>query len=323
MTISVPSAVDILIVGAGPAGLSAALYATRSCRSTLVVHDEASRAARIPVTHNVPGFEEGIRGAELLARLQRHAERYGAKLEGALVTHAARVDDRFELAGADGQRWSARALILATGVVLNQIPIDEATHEAALELGVLRYCPICDGFEHRGERIAVVGFDGSGAAEAIFLSGYTRDVTLLPRHDVELTDSERCNLEAAGIATIATPISHYAPVRGAMKVFLKGEISPLTFDIMFPGLGVRPRNELATMLGLAVNDVGNVSRESPFETAVPGLFCAGDIADGLDQISVAMGHGALAATRAHNWLREQDGATAESVLEHPPSSTIS
>ena len=315
-----PPEVDIAIVGAGPAGLSAALYAARFCRSTLVLHDDASRATRIPATHNVPGFESGIGGSELVKRMTSHAERYGAVLETASITTVEIVDGRFRLTSETDRQWSARALILATGVELNQIPLDAKTHEVALEMGVLRYCPICDGFEHQGERIAVVGFDSSGAGEAIFLQGYSADVTLLPRHDVELTATERQDLNAAGVKTIMTPIARYVPTPAAMHVYLDDGSPPLAFDIMFPGLGVRPRNGLAKMLGLAVNDVGTVAQCAPFGTVRPGLFCAGDIVDGLDQISVAMGHGAIAATKAHNWLRASE---VNPNLLHDPGHTHS
>jgi thioredoxin reductase (NADPH) len=275
----------------------------------LVLHDGASRASRIPITRNVPGLADGIAGKDLLARMSHQVERCGAVIESARVTNALFEHDRFLLTSLDGKQWSARALILATGVELNQIPLDDKTHEAAIRMGVLRYCPICDGYEHRGQRIAVVGFDASGAAEALFLRRYSTDITLLPSRDVELSAAECANLERAGVATIATPIVHYVPVPDAMQVFLEDGSPPLSFDIMFPGLGVRPRNDLAKKLGLAVNDVGNVSQNAPFGTERPGLFCAGDVVDGLDQISVAIGHGAVAATRAHNWLRTQTDDT--------------
>jgi thioredoxin reductase (NADPH) len=172
--------VEIAVVGAGPAGLSAALYSARYCRATLVLHDDASRASRIPITRNVPGLADGIAGKHLLARMSHQVERCGAVIESARVTNALFEHDRFLLTSLDGKQWSARALILATGVELNQIPLDDKTHEAAIRMGVLRYCSICDGYEHRGQRIAVVGFDASGAAEALFLRRYSTDMTFLP-----------------------------------------------------------------------------------------------------------------------------------------------
>jgi thioredoxin reductase (NADPH) len=306
---------DIVIVGAGPAGLSAALYAARFCRSTMVIHDGTARTARIPLTHNVPGFDSGIAGPELLARMHDHAANCGAVFVEARVVQASYADGIFSLADGSGARWSARSVILATGVDMNQIPLDADVHEAAIASGVLRYCPVCDGFEHKGERIAVLGCDISGAAEALFLAGYSDNVTLLPRHDIELTVEERRELEQAGIHIVPEAVSRFEPTDREMLVHLEGHADPQAFDVLYPALGTRPRNRLAQTLGLALNQSGKVSDASPFGTALPGLYCAGDLVEGLDQISVAIGHGAVAATKAHNWLRECDGQTAAAVLE--------
>ncbi len=307
---------DIIIVGAGPAGLTAALYAARFRRSVLVLHDGSARAAQIPLTRNVPAQEGGIAGPDLLARMTRHAEEFGARVLEARVTGAAREGDLFRLTDAQGTAHSARAVILATGVRQNQPPLPEDVHQAAVDTGVLRYCPICDGFEHRDERIAVLGCDISGAAEALFLATYSDDVTLLPRRDVALTPEERRDLEQAGIHVLAAPVERFEPTDRAMLLHCAGHAEPLVFDVLYPALGSRPRSELADALGLTLTEDGKAPDSAPFGTQVPGLFCAGDLVQGLDQISVAMGHGAVAATRAHNWLRARDGETVEAVLDH-------
>jgi thioredoxin reductase (NADPH) len=305
---------DVAVVGAGPAGLSAALYSARFCRRTLVVHDGAPRAARIPRTHNVPGFEDGVVGADLVARMARHASKFGACLEPARIRGIAHRENAFELAAEDGRIWFARSVILATGLELNQIPIDPRLHEVALQNGVLRYCPVCDGYEYRGKRVAVIGCDISGAAEALFLRQYSPDVTLLPWRNADLTPQERDDLAREGIATIPEPIQRYEPMQSEMRLHLQGRTNPLAFDVVFPALGTRPRNALATTLGLAVNESGKVPAGAPLGTSVAGLYCAGDLVEGLDQVSTAMGEGAIAATRAHACLREQDGKTVDAIL---------
>ena len=307
---------DIIIVGAGPAGLTAALYAARFLRSVLVLHDAAPRAAQIPLTRNVPGHDAGIAGCDLLERMTRHAEACGAAIVQAQVIDARRSCGQFILTGADGTLWRGRALILATGVAQNQPPLPEDVHQAAVDAGVLRYCPVCDGFEHRGERIAVLGCDISGAAEALFLAGYSRDVTLLPRRDVELTAGERRDLDAAGVSVLTDAVTRFAPTERHMLLHLEGRPEPMAFDVLYPALGSRPRSELACRLGLQTTAAGKAAETAPFGTAIPGLYCAGDLVEGLDQISVAMGHGAVAATKAHNWLRDADGETVDAVLGH-------
>ena len=300
---------ECIVVGAGPAGLSAALYMARYRRRVLVVHDGRTRAARIPETHNVPGFPDGIEGPALIARMAEHARRHGAEVREAEVRSAAREGATFVLELAEGGPLQADSLILATGLHLNEPPLPHARHEAAIRAGVLRYCPICDGFEHSGERIGVLGCDASGAREALFLCQYSDDVTLLPMAMPELTEAQRRALDAAGIVVESRPVASLDPHADRFEVRLEGDARPLVFDVVYPALGTRQRTELAAMLGLGLDEAGAVDARSPLGTEVPGLYCAGDIVDGLDQISVAMGHGAVAATRAHNWLREREGAT--------------
>ena len=306
---------DIAIVGAGPAGLSAALYAARFCRSTIVLHNGDARASRIPKTNNAPGFDDGVAGPHLIERMTRHAERYGAQFVTANVGRVGRTPTGFEIVSDEGANWSEQALILATGLHLNQIDLPHDMHETAIADGVLRYCPVCDGYEHRGKRIGVVGCDISGAGEALFLRQFSKDVTLLPTSKAELTSAECQELAAASVETVVSPIIEYRPGTSEFEIFVEGRAEPYVFDVVYPALGVRPRNELVEMLGIDMTDDGNVAGSAIQGTNVDGVYCAGDIVEGLDQISVAMGHGAIAATKAHNWLRECDGHTVDAVLE--------
>lgn len=302
---------DCLIVGAGPAGLSAALYMARYHRKVLVLHDGRSRALRIPTTHNAPGFPDGIAGPDLIERMTRHAGGYGAVLRQAEVVRADRDAEGFVLATADGGVLHGDCLILATGLCLNELPLPHELHEAAIRANVLRYCPVCDAHEHSGRRIAVIGCDRSGAAEALFLRQYTRDLTLVPMRVAELSAGQREEMAEAGIRVVDQPVSRLEPHDTGFHVYVEGESAPRVFDVVYPALGCSQRTELAVMLGLPVGEDGSTDVRTPMGTPVPGLYCAGDIVEGLDQISVAMGHGAIAATRAHNWLREQRGHTLQ------------
>lgn len=297
---------DCLIVGAGPGGLSAALYMARFLRRVLVLHDGTSRALRISKTHNVPGFPDGVAGPDLIGRMTEHAMRFGAQVRKAEVVSATRVENGFELETRDGDRFSAPTLILATGLIMNQIALPHDVHEAAMCAGVVRYCPICDGYEHGNDRIAVVGCDEQGAKEALFLRRYSSEITLVPRAFAELDAQERRELERAGITTVEDALDHFEFRDSTMHVYLKGREAPLIFDVVYPALGTRQRTQLAQSLGVVLDDQGAVDGRSPYGTTVAGLYCVGDIVDGLDQISVAMGHGAIAATRAHNYLRTME-----------------
>jgi len=302
-------AYDALVIGAGPAGLTAALYLARYRRRTLVLHDGRSRALGAPMAWNVPGFPEGISGADLVARLTRQAERYGAEIELARVDRLfARADGASFVAElGDGRRASARGLILATGVVTNEAVLGSGDHDAAVESGALRYCPICDGYEHRGRKIAVLGSDLHGAAEAMFLRQFTDDVTLIPKWQVELTPQQRAELAASDVKIEERQLLSLAHRERRIEVQLAGGADALFFDTLYPALGSEPRSELLAGLGLAGDTNRCLPADAFAEPLMQGVFGAGDVLAGLDQISTATGHGAAAATRLHNWLREIEG----------------
>lgn len=300
---------DALVVGAGPAGLTAALYLARYRRRVRVLHDSRSRALGAPMAWNVPGFPEGISGAALVARLTEQAERYGAIIERGRVGMLARSasGDLFEARLEGGGRLTARGLILATGVVTNEAELAEGEHAEAVRTGALRYCPICDGFEHRGRRIAVLGSDLHGAAEAMFLRQYSDHVTLIPRSRVELTSGQRAELAASDVRVEERQLLRLAFRGGRIEVALAGAAQPLTFDTLYPALGSEPRSELLAGLGLEGDANQCLPADAFAEPLMPGVYGAGDVLAGLDQISTATGHGAAAATRLHNWLREREG----------------
>lgn len=301
--------IDILIIGAGPAGLTAGMYLARYRRNVRIVHDGRSRALWVPRSRNIPGFPDGIVGADLIARMSDHAARYGAEIVESRVVEIARDEGRalFRVRLDSGAVIGARGLILATGVDTNLAKLDSGDHQAAVRNGVLRYCPICDGFEHREERIAVLGSDLHGAAEAMFLRQYSSDVTLIPKWQVALTDKQRRELEASGVDVLEGRVLRLEAAEKAMFVTIEGEAEPRRFDTLYPAFGSTPRSELAAMLGPLTDPNGCIPFSAFSDGLLPGVYAAGDVIEGLDQISVATGQGAMAATRLHNWLRKQDG----------------
>ena len=303
------SPIDILIVGAGPAGLTAGMYLARYRRKVRIVHDGRSRALWVPRSRNIPGFPDGIVGADLIARMSDHAARYGAGIVEGRVVEIAREEDRalFRARLDSGAVIGARGLILATGVDTNLAKLDSGDHQAAVRSGVLRYCPICDGFEHSDERIAVLGSDLHGAAEAMFLRQYSSNITLIPKWQVALTDKQRGELEASGVDVLESRVLRLDATEEAMFVAIEGEAEPRRFDTLYPAFGSTPRSELAAMLGPLTDPNGCIPFSAFSDGLLPGVYAAGDVLEGLDQISVATGQGAMAATRLHNWLREQDG----------------
>lgn len=300
---------DVAVIGAGPAGLTAALYLARYHRRVVVLHDGTSRALRIPETHNAPGFPDGVAGKDLIARMTRHAETYGAEIIEAEVTAIARDGKGFIVTAGD-QVWPTRAVILATGVSINQIEMPQDQHEQAIADGVLRYCPVCDGYEGTDRALGVIGCDSSGAAEALFLRQFSDRIVLMPLNYPELTRDEQRQLDEAGITVTHGALDRLEPNDRTMVVHLENG-GRVEVDVLYPALGMTPRSDIVRGLGVEINDAGCLGENTIFGSRVPGFYAAGDVVEGLDQISVASGHGAIAATKAHNWLRDQDNETLD------------
>ena len=294
---------DCIIVGAGPAGLTAAIYLARFHLAIRLFDCGTSRAALIPCSHNHAGFPDGISGPQLLARMAEQAERYGAQRELARVTKVEREDEGF-CVRVEAREFRARTVLVATGVINNRpAGIDDALHAEALAAGLLRYCPICDAFEVTDSRVAVIGTGAHGAAEALFLRGYTADLVLVsPDADHALDPQCVAELDSAGIARIDGPCGGYAIEDGQLA--LDTAQGRLRFDSVYPALGSRVRSELAAGAGATTSADGCLVVDSHQQTNVPGLFAAGDVVKGLDQISHAMGEGGVAATTIRNYLAQ-------------------
>lgn len=171
---------DAIVIGGGPAGLTAAVYLARFRRSVLLVDAGHSRLASIPRTHNYPGFPDGISGSRLLARLRRQAEPYGIDVVSAHVDRLQRSDRGFGVFWAAGSA-RARKVLLATGV--SDVAPDMPYLAEALRSGLLRYCPVCDGYEVIGLAVGVLCASSHGLAEARYLRHFTDRVSVFRQHD--------------------------------------------------------------------------------------------------------------------------------------------
>lgn len=292
---------DCIIIGAGPAGLTAAIYLARFHLSIRLFDCGTSRAAWIPCTRNHAGYPDGIEGKELLRRMREQARKYGAVREEKRVEHLAKAGEHFTI-GTDSGTYTARSVLLATGVV-NRRPdaLADDIHDEALARSLLRYCPVCDGYEVTDKRIAVIGTAKHGTDEALFLRGFTADITLVSPHgDHDLDEDCSRKLEEAGIARLAGPCGGFA-IEGDCLAFDTAD-TRMAFDSVYPALGTHVRSELAALAGADTSDEGCILIDEHLETTVPGLFAAGDVVVGLDQISHAMGQAGVAATTIRNHL---------------------
>ena len=306
---------DCLIIGGGPAGLTAAIYLARFHLDILVVDGGKSRAALIPCTRNHAGFPDGINGEELLDRMREQACKYGAKIETEFVTKLERDDQKglFTATWGSGCR-QARTVLLATGVSNRRPTMDEGLHDDALARGLIRYCPICDGYEVTDKKVGVIGSDRHGVAEALFIRGYTADVTLIaPDKALQLKREDQDKLKAAGIDCIDGPANAVAVSDGFIVV--ETADGTHSFDSVYPALGSDTHTQLAEMVGAALSGDACITVDSHQRTSVPGLYAAGDVVIGLDQISHAMGEGGVAATTIRNDLAQQRPLLREPVRE--------
>jgi thioredoxin reductase (NADPH) len=291
---------DCLIVGGGPAGLTAGIYLARFRRRAKIIDAGSSRAALIPRSHNFPGFPDGITGHEILSRLKAHAVRYGVDIEhGKVIDLRERDDGSFVATATNGKTVTARRVILATGVV-DQMPDTEGCHDL-IARGLIRLCPVCDGFEVSEKPIAVYGPAERVLHKAVFLRGFSRDLTLL------CTDNVRCPAEMADAlhkAGVELPIECVDTLRadGDAIVAKMKSGKEKRFSSVYAAMGSHPRSELYTEIGGGLTPDGCIDTDEHQRTPIPGVWAIGDVVDALDQMAVAIGHAAIATTDLHNSL---------------------
>ena len=288
-----PAILDCLVVGGGPAGLTAALYLARYKRSVAVFDAGRSRAEWIPRSHNYPGFPSGISGHEFLLLLRKQASFYSISLIDAQVDSLAQNGEFFEVQLGSGVA-RARTVLLATGIVDVEPAI--AGHDEAVHLGLIRYCPVCDGFEAADKRIGVYGAGSGAVNKAKFLRSYSRNVAFIPK-DGEALDEH--DLRASGIKLIRAPSGLRIEQRNIIVTSDEGDVA---IDVLYPALGCKAGSILATRLGAKSNDVGCLQVDAYQQTTVPRIYAAGDVVSDLHQIAVGTGHAAIAATHIHKML---------------------
>jgi thioredoxin reductase (NADPH) len=291
---------DAAIIGGGPAGLTAALYLARYHLSVYLADSGNSRAGLIPKSHNQLGYLEGISGRQMLERMRAHVKRYPVEIEDVRISEIGRTGDIFEIRTC-GARVLAKSVLLATGVENRRPEMTPADHDTALASGLLRYCPICDGFEVTDQEIAIVGSGDRLYGEALFLRSYTGNITAASEDgDLKLSDDQRRQLEGFGIKIVESSISGYC--LASSKIEISFSDRPRDFDTLYPALGSDIRSGLAKTLGAELTDEGCVVVDRHQRTTVSGLYAAGDVVFGVDQISHAAGQATVAATALRNDL---------------------
>ncbi|MGQ3889748.1 NAD(P)/FAD-dependent oxidoreductase [Legionella sp. CNM-1927-20] len=290
---------DCLIVGAGPAGLTAAIYLARFRRNIAIYDFNYSRASLIPTSHNYPGFVKGISGKELLERLKQQLQAYNVSVVREKIESLKQVDGHFIAKSANSEILSSY-VILATGVkdIEPQLPFINN----AIQQGLIRHCPICDAYEVINQKVAVIGEGKEGLGEALFLRHYTPYLTLLtlgraPQWSKkELKDIKEANLIINPLPLVKIELTLNT---GATLYFADGKKEH--YDCIYSALGCVKHAELARMLN-AKQKNGTLVVNRYYETSVKGLFAIGDLVSSLYQICVGEGQAAIATTAIHKRL---------------------
>lgn len=291
---------DTLIIGGGPGGLTAAIYLRRFRRNIAIVDKGNSRLQWIPRTHNFPGFPDGIQGAELLGNMRSQLGRYGGHVTEGEVTSLVRNGDYFT-ADFDGGQLHARTVLIASGIADAGMPIEN--WREAVASGAVRLCPVCDGYDVLDKRIAVIGAAEHCIGHALFMRSFSNDITLFERDAVAVPSaSDQRRLTEAQVKWVESPLRGITMTADMTPVLHTDDGVEHHFDVVYPMLGETARSDLAVALGAHTTDCEKLVVDDYQATSVPGLYAVGDVVRGLNQISVACGHAAVAATRIHNQL---------------------
>ncbi|HEY0034071.1 MAG TPA: NAD(P)/FAD-dependent oxidoreductase [Devosia sp.] len=291
---------DTLIIGGGPAGLTAAVYLRRFRREVKVIDKGNSRLGLIPVTHNFPGFPDGIQGHQLLDNLRCQLGRYGGEVTQGEVANLRRDGETF-IAEYDGGQVTASTVLIATGIVDAGLPI-ENWHEA-VAAGAVRLCPVCDGFDVMDKRIAIVSSPRNPVSHALFMRTFSTDVVLFERdRESAMRPEQQQQLAEAGVRYIASPVLGVSMTHAMKPVIHTEDGEDHHADVVYPMLGEKARSDLAVAMGANTSDCNEIEVDEYQCTSVPGLYAIGDVVKGLNQISVAAGQAAVAATHIHHLL---------------------
>jgi len=292
---------DVLIIGAGPAGLAAAIYSSRQGLRTVVLEEAVigGRATYAHVIDNYPGFPEGISGTELISRFAKQAEKFGAIIKPGEGAKEIKVSGDAKEVITASERYSSKALVIATG--LRQKKLQIPGEERLLGRGV-SYCATCDGFFFRNRKVAVIGGGNEAASDLLYLSSLAGKVVWVVGEDgITADESYLEKIREIGIEQItgARVVELLGGERLEGIVIEKGgSQEKLAVDGAFIAIGSVPTVEILKKAGIEVDEKGFIKTNEEMETNMAGVFAAGDCTGKSHQVILAAGQGAMAGIRA-------------------------
>jgi thioredoxin reductase (NADPH) len=303
---------DVVMIGAGPSALAAAVYTTREDIETILYEKGVigGLAATTDQVDNYPGFPDGIPGLTLAGQLEKQAQRFGAVVDFGDVT-ALRTDGDIKILTVDGKEVQARSVLIATGSDYNKLGIPG---EAEYYGRGVHYCATCDGAFYREKRLVVVGGGNSAVQEAIYLTRYSTHIDLLVRSTIKASEVLQHDLQKHvddGTITVhlnTTP-DEIVTVDGrvtSVRATASGEPVSFETDGVFVFVGLKPNTQFLAGSDVELDEVGMVKTDTRLATSVPGVFASGDVRSGATmQIASAVGEGATAALSIREYLDEK------------------
>lgn len=302
---------DVVMIGAGPSSLAAAVYTTREDIDTVIYEKAAigGLAAITDMVDNYPGFPDGVEGLKLAGLFEKQAERFGASIEFGEIS-AIRDEGNIKIVTVDGVDVKTRTVLIATGSDYNKIGVPG---EAQYYGRGVHYCATCDGAFYRDKKLVVIGGGNSAIQEAIFLTRFASHIDLLVRSSIKASEVLRHELDEFvnnGKITVHTNTSTDEIVAvddkvTSVKATKDGKSTVFDIDGVFVFVGLKPNTQFIAGSGIELDEQGLIKTDNKLQTNIPGIFSSGDVRSGATmQIASAVGEGATAALSIREYLDE-------------------
>lgn len=304
-----PELYDLVIIGAGPAGMTAAIYAARQ-RINFVVFEAKAAGGQLLVTDrigNYPGFPEGIKGTELAEKMRNQAERLGAKILTEEVMSLALKDNVKEITTASKKIFKAKAVIIATGAEHAKLNVPG---EKEFNGKGVSYCATCDGNFFRGKTVAVIGGGNTALDYALYMDNLAKKTYIIHRRDEfrgenALVDALNKSKVEKILKTVCKEIRGDKVVKEIVLADAESGKNERTLKVdgVFIAVGTSPLTKITQNIGIELDAQGNIKVNQQQETNIPGIFAAGDVTGGLRQITISAGAGTIASLSAFKYIK--------------------